>query len=133
MLAFGTSIVQAADDADPSATKAAPTLTTTISYDGAAIVDASGGLRRDSTYIGNLHWQSLVDLERAFGWNDSHFYADILWIHGGNPDAFIGDAMGVSNIAAPPGVQPEELWIEHNISAADVSFLIGLYDLNSEF
>ena len=133
LLAFGTSIVQAADDADPSATKAAPTLTTTISYDGAAIVDASGGLRRDSTYIGNLHWQSLVDLERAFGWNDSHFYADILWIHGGNPDAFIGDAMGVSNIAAPPGVQPEELWIEHNISAADVSFLIGLYDLNSEF
>ena len=104
-----------------------------MTYDGAAIADVTGGLRRSSTYIGNLNWRSLVDLEQAFGWRASRFYADVLWIHGGNPDAFIGDAMGVSNIAAPPGVQIEELWIEKNIPAADLSFLIGLYDLNSEF
>ena len=132
-IAFAASIAAAGDSADASGVEPAPALTTTLSYDAAAIGDVSGGLRRASTYIGNLHWQGLVDLDRAFGWNDSRFYADLLWIHGGNPDAFVGDAMGVSNIAGPPGVQPEELWVEHNISGAGVSVLIGLYDLNSEF
>lgn len=133
LFVFGTPTVNAVDDPNASAAEPTPTLTTTLTYDAAAIGDASGGLRRAATYIGNLHWQSLVDLDQAFGWNDSRFYADLLWIHGGNPDSFVGDAMGVSNIAAPSGVQPEELWIEHNITAADVSLLIGLYDLNSEF
>lgn len=132
-IGFVAAIAEAGDNADASGAEPASALTTTLSYDAAEIGDVSGGLRRASTYIGNLHWQSLVDLDRAFGWNDSRFYADLLWIHGGNPDAFVGDAMGVSNIAAPPGVQPEELWIEHNIAAAGVSFLVGLYDLNSEF
>jgi porin len=133
-LALGVSGVQANDDpSDSTATQAASALATTMTYDGAAIADATGGLRRSSTCIGNLHWRSLVDLEQAFGWSDSRFFADVLWVHGGNPDAFVGDAMGVSNIAAPPGVQIEELWIERNVPAADLSFLIGLYDLNSEF
>jgi porin len=125
--------VEASDASDSTGDQGAPILTTTMTYDGAAIADATGGLRRSSTYIGNLHWRSLVDLGQALGLSDSRFYADVLWIHGGNPDAFIGDATGVSNIAAPPGLQIEELWIEKNIPDADLSFLVGLYDLNSEF
>lgn len=121
------------DAPNPPAAEAAPTATTTTSYDGAAISDVSGGLRRSSTYVGNLHLRSLVDLERSAGWNESHFFVDAPWIHGGRPDAFAGDAMGVSNIAAPAGLQIEELWMERNFAAADLSVLLGLYDLNSEF
>jgi porin len=106
---------------------------TTLTYDGAAITNLDGGQRRAATYLGNLHLRSLVDLGRGLGWGDTHLFADALWIHGGQPDAFVGDAMGVSNLAAPPGAQLEELWLEHNFHPASVSVLAGLYDLNSEF
>jgi porin len=132
-LALGPRIVHADDAPDSTLANGASPLTTTFSYEGAAIADAAGGLRRSSTYIGNLHWRSMIDLGQALGWSDSRFFADVLSIHGGNPDAFVGDAMGVNNITAPPGVQIEELWIERNVPGARLSFLIGLYDLNSEF
>ena len=106
---------------------------TTLTYDGAAIGNLDGGVARSSTYVGNLHLRSLLDLERALGWTGTHAYVDALWIHGGQPDAFVGDAMGVSNLSAPPNLQLEEAWIEHNLAHANVSVLAGLYDVNSEF
>jgi len=106
---------------------------TTLTYDGAAIGDLRGGVARSSTYVGNLHLRSLLDLDRAAGWSDTHAFVDVLWIHGGQPDAFVGDAMGVNNLAAPPNLQLEEAWIEHNLAHAGVSLLAGLYDVNSEF
>lgn len=106
---------------------------TTLTYDGAAIGNLDGGVSRSSTYVGNLHLRSLLDLQRAAGWTGTHAYVDALWIHGGQPDAFVGDAMGVNDLAAPPNLQLEEAWIEHNLARADVSLLAGLYDVNSEF
>lgn len=106
---------------------------TTLTYDGAAIGNLDGGVARSSTYVGNLHLRSLMDLDRAAGWHDTHAYVDALWIHGGQPEAFVGDAMGVNNLAAPPNLQLEEAWIEHNLADANVSLLAGLYDVNSEF
>lgn len=106
---------------------------TTLTYDGAAIGNIDGGVARSSTYVGNLHLRSLLDLERALGWTGTHAYVDALWIHGGQPGAFVGDAMGVSNLSAPPNLQLEEAWIEHNLAQANVSVLAGLYDVNSEF
>ncbi|MFK2905157.1 carbohydrate porin [Dyella ginsengisoli] len=106
---------------------------TTLTYDGAAIGNIDGGVARSSTYVGNLHLRSRLDLERALGWTGTHAYVDALWIHGGQPGAFVGDAMGVSNLSAPPNLQLEEAWIEHNLANANVSVLAGLYDVNSEF
>ncbi|MGN6229516.1 MAG: carbohydrate porin [Dyella sp.] len=106
---------------------------TSVTYDGAAIGNLHGGVARSSTYVGNLHLRSLLDLERATGWTGTHAYVDALWIHGGQPDAFVGDAMGVNNLIAPPNLQLEEAWIEHNLARANVSVLAGLYDVNSEF
>lgn len=107
--------------------------TTTLTYDGAAIGNLDGGAARSSTYVGNAHLRSLLDLDRALGWTGTHAYVDALWIHGGQPDAFVGDAIGVSNLSAPPNLQLEEAWIEHNLARANVSVLAGLYDVNSEF
>ena len=104
-----------------------------LTYDGAAIGNPHGGLRRSSSYLGNLHLSSRFDLERGLGWTDTDAYVDTVWIHGGQPDAFIGDAMGVNNLSAPPNAQLEELWIEHTFNPASVSVLAGLYDINSEF
>ena len=107
--------------------------TTTLTYDGAAIGNLDGGAARSSTYVGNAHLRSLLDLDRALGWTGTHAYVDALWIHGGQPDAFVGDAMGVNNLSAPPNLQLEEAWIEHNLADANVAVLAGLYDVNSEF
>lgn len=123
----------AAQQAVAGADTAAPVVTSTLTYDGAAIADLHGGLGRSSTYVGNLHLRSRFDLQRAFGWPDTSAFVDALWIHGGQPDAFVGDALGVSNLAAPPGAQLEEAWLERNFRAPNVSLLAGLYDLNSEF
>ncbi|MFC5525691.1 carbohydrate porin [Rhodanobacter ginsengisoli] len=117
----------------PGAIDAGGATTTSLSYDGATIFDLHGGRGRSSTYVGNLHLRSLVDLQRALGWADTSAFVDALWIHGGQPDRFVGDALGVSNLSAPPGAQIEELWLEHNFDPSGVSLLAGLYDLNSEF
>ena len=106
---------------------------TTLTYDGAAIGNLDGGVARSSTYVGNLHLRSALDLDKAAGWTDTHAYVDALWIHGGQPDAFVGDAIGVNNLSAPPNLQLEEAWVEHNLAHANVSVLAGLYDVNSEF
>ncbi len=121
-----------ADDGLP-ATDGAGATTTTLTYDGATISDLHGGRDRSFTYVGNLHLRSLVDLQRALEWADTTVFVDALWIHGGQPDRFVGDAQGISNLSAPPGAQVEELWLEHNFEPSGVSVLTGLYDLNSEF
>lgn len=117
----------------PAQASDTPWATTSLTYDGAAIGNLRGGVKRASTYVGNLHLRSLLDLDRGLGWSDTHAFIDALWIHGGQPDALVGDAMGVNNLSAPPNAQIEELWLEHNFRGADVSLLAGLYDVNSEF
>lgn len=129
-IALGTLLALAAIRAHADGTGWA---TTTLTYDGAAIGNIDGGAARSSTYVGNAHLRSLLDLDRALGWTGTHAYVDALWIHGGQPGAFVGDAMGVSNLSAPPNLQLEEAWIEHNLADANVSVLAGLYDVNSEF
>lgn len=117
-----------------SATAADPSwLSTSLAYDGATISSLDGGVRRSTTYVGNLHMRNLFDLQRGLGCADTRLFVDMLWIHGGQPDAFVGDAMGINNLSAPPNGQLEEFWVEHNLHSAPVSVLAGLYDLNSEF
>ncbi len=106
---------------------------TTLTYDGATISNLDGGLARTSTYVGNLHLRSMLDLQPGLGWTDTIAFVDALWIHGGQPDRFVGDALGVNNLSAPAGGQIEELWVEHEFRPSGISVLAGLYDLNSEF
>lgn len=102
-------------------------------YDGAAFTNLAGGLKRASTYGGNLNLRLTVDLERMLDWAGTTFYVDGLWIHGGQPSNLVGDAQGVSNLSAPPAVQAEEIWLQKNFVDLPLSVLVGLYDVNSEF
>jgi porin len=117
----------AADESDTPAARL------TFDYDAASVSNLSGGIAQSSTYIGNLHLRGLFDLDRAWAWHDTRFFLDALWIHGGNPDAAPGDALGVDNLAAPHRAQIEEAWIERNFAGDRVSLLAGLYDINTEF
>jgi porin len=57
----------------------------------------------------------------------------VLNAHGGSPSDFAGDAQGVSSLAAPHQWKIEEAWIQQNFYNAQLSILIGRYDLSSEF
>ena len=96
-------------------------------YDGEAFDDLSGGLRRGSTYLGvlRLHLTLQKDAASAF--------VEVLNKHGGFPSDFAGDAQGVSSLAAPKQWRVEEIWIQQNFFNAQLSVLVGRYDLNSEF
>jgi carbohydrate-selective porin OprB len=92
--------------ADDSGT-ANPAVTTAVVYDGAVFTGLAGGLSRASTYTGNLNARATLDLDKLIGWKATTFYADALWIHGGQPSSFVGDAQGISTLSAPSAVPLE--------------------------
>jgi porin len=108
-------------------------ITPALAYNGAGFTNLRGGVRAGSTYTGNLNLQLTVDGGPRFGWTDTLFYLDALWIHGGQPSKFTGDAQGVSSISAPSAVKLYEAWVQKNFFDNRFSVLAGLYDLNTEF
>ena len=102
-------------------------------YSGAGFANLGGGIRSRGTYTGNMNLQLTVDGASLFGWKDTLFYFDGLWIHGGQPGNFTGDAQGVSNISAPSAIKLYEAWVQKTFVDNQFSALAGLYDLNSEF
>ena len=102
-------------------------------YVGAAFANLGGGVRPGSTYSSNLNLHLNVDGAALFGWPDTIGYLDALWLQGGLPSSFIGDAQGVSSISAPNALKLYEAWVQKNFLGNQVSVLAGLYDLNSEF
>ncbi|MEO8524592.1 MAG: carbohydrate porin [Caldimonas sp.] len=122
----------AADQADAPAPAASGGLTPSLTYDGTALANLSGGARTGRAYVGNLHLK-LAAQDGAFGWPGFSAFADVLTIHGGQPGSLVGDAQGVSNLEGPPGTQVEELWLQYNWKRSNASLLAGIYDLNSEF
>jgi porin len=102
-------------------------------YGGAAFANLGGGVRSGGTYTSNLNLQLDVDAAALLGWPDTIVYFDALWLQGGLPSNFVGDAQGVSSISAPNSVKVYEAWIQKNFHGNQLSVLAGLYDLNSEF
>jgi porin len=108
-------------------------MTPALVYNGAGFANLHGGARDGGSYTGNLNLQLTVDGASLWGWKDTLLYFDALWIHGGQPSNFAGDAQGVSNISAPSAVKLYEAWVQKNILDNEFSVLAGLYDLNTEF
>lgn len=102
-------------------------------YQGDVAANLTGGKRRGTTYLGNFRPRVALDGGPLLGVPGLSAFLEGLWVHGGQLSHFAGDAQGVSNIAAPGGVEPYEAWLEYSLGAAPVSALVGLYDLNSEF
>jgi len=123
-----------ADETSAADTVSAPrALKPGLVYDSAAFANLRGGVHGGATYTSNLNLQLNIDAASLFGWPDAIAYLDALWLQGGLPSNFIGDAQGVSNISAPNAVKVYEAWVQKNFLGNRVSLLAGLYDLNSEF
>jgi porin len=108
-------------------------MTPSVIYDGSVVADTAGGTRTGTAYVGNLRLQLALDGKRLFqapGWTA---FFQILSIHGGQPSNFIGDAQGVNSYAAKSALRLYEAWGQYSSSSGRWSFLVGRYDLNSEF
>jgi porin len=104
-----------------------------LTYDADLAANLSGGLRRGCTHLGAISLQLTADGERLLAWPGTTLFLYGLGTHGGQPDRRVGDAQGVSNIAAPAGWRLEEAWLQKNFLGNRASLLVGRYDLNSEF
>lgn len=99
-------------------------------YTGEAVRVARGGLRTGTAWLGNV---DAVLEARELGSRGTSALLYVLGSHGNPLSSWVGDAQVTSNIEAPEAVRIFEAWVEHDIPDAGLSFLLGLYDLNSEF
>ncbi|MDR3528311.1 MAG: carbohydrate porin, partial [Rhizomicrobium sp.] len=114
----------------PTTSSAADLFTPHGLYNSALISDLSGGSKTGTVAVGAVHAQLFTDAT-PLGVPGLSLFLDGLGSYGGAPDALIGDAQGVSAIAAPPALRLYEGWLQY--ARDGVSILAGQYDLNSEF
>jgi len=74
-----------------------------------------------------------VAARRLVGWRGARVFVFVLDTHGGAPSDLVGDVQGVSNLQAPANVRLEEAWLQQNLLGSRLSWLVGRYDLNTEF
>jgi porin len=105
----------------------------TFSYTGEFMQNAVGGSRRGSTFAGAAGVEGTLLLKRLVGWNGARVFVFALDTHGGAPSDLVGDVQGVSNLEASPAVRLEEAWLQQNLLDNRLSWLVGRYDLSTEF
>lgn len=94
----------------------------------------TGGAARGGTYSGLLTLGSLVDLEKAVGWEGATVNSTWIWLYGNNLSAQdIGNSMLVSGIAGPPAFSCYQLWLEQKLFQEALSVRAGLLGLDTEF
>ncbi len=102
-------------------------------YTGETFSNVSGGFHRRTVYLDNVDLILILDAERLFGWKDTSFFVYGLGNQGDNPSENTGDAQTVSNIATFDTWKLYEAWVQKNLLHNQLSILMGLYDLNTEF
>jgi porin len=103
-------------------------------YVGDMISNLAGGLRRKTTYLGNLDLSLTIDLDKTGLIPGGKLYVSGNDTHGGKPTAkYVGDLQGVDNIEAPAAMRLYEYWYEQSFWGDKVSVLAGVQGLDSEF
>ena len=105
----------------------------TFSYTGELVQNADGGARRGATFVGAAGGEFTLLIGRLLGWHGARLFVFALGTHGGAPSELVGDVQGVSNLEAPAAVRLEEAWLQQNLLDNRLSWLVGRYDLNTEF
>ena len=107
----------------------------TINYIGEIMNVVSGGVRRGSTYEGQLNVTTDLDLERLLGWKGMKAQATIFQIHdvdNRNVESNVESLADPSSIDALPTTRLFTAWIERDFEKS-ASFRIGQLAADSEF
>lgn len=106
---------------------------TQAAYTADVLANVRGGVETGVVGLGNLDVTARIDAERLLGWEGTTLFVYGLATHGAEPTSLAGDAQVASNIEAPDGVRLYEAWAQKNFAGPNLSLLVGLYDVNSEF
>ena len=101
-------------------------------YIGEAVKNLSGGDSKGSQVLGTADLSITVDTEGLGLWQGGTWFAEAIYDHGDDPSGFIGDVQTASNIADGKRARLQQFWYDHALND-NVSLLLGLHDLNSEF
>ena len=108
-----------------------------IKFETTNITDFLVNLTRDEgpqgLIPGEIDLKLKLDAERLVGWKNATFLVYGLGLYGGVPDMSRQDAQGFSNILAINEWKLFEAWYQQNFFEDKLSFLIGLYEITSEF
>jgi len=111
-------------------------------YTADFVTNHSGGLKTNSdvdtsiSYLANTDLIVELDTEKAGFWNGGTFHAHFFNHHGAEPSKRkIGDFQIADGFETNKVTKVYEFWYEHSFDlyGTDLSMLIGLHDLNSEF
>jgi porin len=113
--------------------KASTGIGMSFGYKGEVFSNFAGGLNKKSVYLDNFDLIFDFDLNHILNWKGASLNAYILGNHGGDPSEYAGAAQGISNIASFQTWKLYQFWFQQNFLEDDLSILVGLFDLNSEF
>lgn len=98
-----------------------------FTYSGDVFASLNGGLKTGIRYMDN------IDVEVGFDAKTLSFYFYGLGNQGNSISEIVGDVQIISNIDAENSWRLYEAWMLKSVPKIKSSFLVGLYDLNSEF
>jgi porin len=102
-------------------------------YTGDVFSNIKGGLKRQTVYLDNIDLTLNLNTEKLFNWPGGTIFIYGLGNQGKDPSDYSGDIQTLDNIAAFNTWKIYEAWIKQDLFNDKVSFLAGLYNLNSEF
>ena len=105
-----------------------------LSYKSDVIRGLKGSLKNDYFYLGNIDAKLNIDGEKLLNLKNSSFFLYVLNNHGSKPNHLANTIQGVDNIEVDINTTKlYQAWFQLNKMDNRLSFLVGLYDLNSEF
>ncbi|MBI5474631.1 MAG: carbohydrate porin [Ignavibacteriae bacterium] len=104
-----------------------------LHYRGDQLSNVAGGVEQRGAYLHNVNLLLGIDANELIGWKGARFLVQVISNSGEGPNAFVGASQQVSNISAPKSTKLYQAWMQQDFIAGRLSFLAGLYDLNSEF
>ncbi len=103
------------------------------SYMADVLDNVRGGIREGAAYMHNVHLTLSLESEALFGWPGMTAYVHLISNNGGSLSQYVGDTQMSSSIEARNVSRVLEGWIQQTMLHGSLSFLLGVYDLNSEF
>jgi len=94
-----------------------------------------GGIKEGSNVVSNFDAKVDIDGYRLYGLKNNSSRMRVIYVSGGAPNASrVGSAEGIDNLEAGANtLKLYELWTEQRFFDEDLSFLFGMYDVNSDF
>ncbi len=93
----------------------------------------NGGNRKGSEHLLNADLTATADLSKLAGLSDAAFFIHFLGNNGNSISNDVGDIQMVSNIEGYKTFKLYQCWFEQSFPSVDLSFLVGVFDLNAEF